>query len=141
MPGYPIDLIHDPETRAILVEFPDIPFAHSVGDSEEEALLNAADALESALEIYLEENRAAPLPSGVAPGQFKVRLPALITAKVLLWNEMQAQGVDKAELARRLGWPLLEVEGLFHLRDAMRIERVEMALAGLGRYLEIGLAA
>ncbi len=141
MLGYPVNLIHDPETQAVMVEFPDIPFAHSVGDDAADALLNAGDALESALEIYLEENRAVPLPSMAMPGQAMVRLPVLLAAKVLLWNEMQAQGIGKAELALRLGAEFPDVEQLLELRNGSKIEHVEAALARLGKYLDIGLAA
>lgn len=141
MLGYPVNLIHDPETGAVMAEFPDIPFAHSVGDDAADALLNAGDALESALEIYLEENSAVPLPSLALAGQAIVRLPVLLAAKVLLWNEMQAQGIGKAELARRLGVEFPDVEQLLELRHGSKIEHVEAALARLGKYLDIGLAA
>lgn len=99
MLNYPVNLIPDEESQSVIVEFPDLPFCHSAGDDEDEALLNARDAIESALEIYFDEKRPVPMPSAPAPGQKAVHLPALITAKVLLWNEMQAQGVRKAELA------------------------------------------
>ena len=141
MLSYPVNLIHDPETHSVMAEFPDVPFAHSAGDNEEEALLNAADALESALEIYLEENRPVPVPSGAAPGRSMVRLPVLVAAKVLLWNEMQCQGVGKAELARRVGCRMPEIERLLDLRHGSKIEQVEAALIRLGKHLEIGLAA
>ncbi len=141
MLSYPVNLIHDPETRSVIVEFPDVPFAHSAGDNEEEALLNAEDALESALEIYFEEKRPVPSPSKSSPGQPWVRLSAMIAVKVLLWNEMLAQQVGKAELARRMGCGLSEVERLLDLRHASKIEHMEAALARLGKYLEIGLAA
>lgn len=41
---YPVTLIPD-DNDTFLVEFPDIPEANSVGDDEQEALLNAEDAL------------------------------------------------------------------------------------------------
>ncbi|MDY0272755.1 MAG: type II toxin-antitoxin system HicB family antitoxin [Advenella sp.] len=46
---YPVTLIPD-DNDTFLVEFPDIPEANSVGEDEQEALLNAEDALEAALE-------------------------------------------------------------------------------------------
>lgn len=98
---YPVTLIPD-DNDTFLVEFPDIPEANSVGDDEQEVLLNAEDALEAALEIYFDEKRPIPMPSKVKKGQSTVILPALVTAKVLLMNEMLDQKVRKAELARRL---------------------------------------
>ena len=141
MLNYPVILIPDEETQSLVVDFPDLPFCHSAGDGEDEALLNARDAIESALEIYFDEKRPVPPPSAAAPGQKTVALPALTTAKVLLWNEMQAQGVRKAELAIRLGWQMPQVEKLLDLRHSSKIELLEAALARLGKRLDVGLAA
>jgi antitoxin HicB len=141
MLAYPAILTPDPETGVILVEFPDIPFCHSVGDEAEEALLNAEDALESALAVYVDEKRAVPWPSAPAAEQVLVPLPVLTAAKVLLWNELLAQGVRKAELARRLGWHLPQVDRLLDLSHRSKIEQIEAALAQLGKRLDVRLAA
>lgn len=135
---YPVTLLPD-SNGTILVGCPDLPEVNSVGDDEQEALLNAQDALESALEIYFDERRSIPLPSTPHPGQPAVVLPALITAKVLLWNEMLAQDVRKAELAQRLGWRMPQVERLLDLRHSSRIEQIEAALAQLNRRLDVSV--
>jgi antitoxin HicB len=140
MLAYPVDLTPD-TNGTFLIGCPDLPEVNSVGDDEDEALLNALDAIESALEIYFDEKRSVPMPSTPAPGQAVVHLPALITAKVLLWNEMLAQGVRKAELAHRLGCQMPQVERLLDLRHSTKIEQVEAALARLGKRLDVGLAA
>ena len=49
MLSYPVKMELDTD-NTYLVTFPDIPEAVSVGDDEDEALLNALDALESAIE-------------------------------------------------------------------------------------------
>ncbi len=87
---YPVTLKPD-DNGTLLVGFPDIPEANSVGDDEQEALLNAEDALEAALEIYFDKKRPIPMPSKVKKDQQAVTLPALATAKVLLMNEMLAR--------------------------------------------------
>ncbi|MDD5320694.1 MAG: type II toxin-antitoxin system HicB family antitoxin [Methylococcales bacterium] len=58
---YPAILEKDPETGTVMVSFPDIPFAHSVGDDEAEALLNAEAALVTAFEICEEKREAIPI--------------------------------------------------------------------------------
>ena len=58
------------------------------GDTQEEALLMAQDALKTALEFYFEDKRAVPVPSKPQRGQKVVELPASLSAKVLLLNEM-----------------------------------------------------
>ncbi len=46
--AYPVIL--ERGEREVLVDFVDIPWAHTIGDDEESALLNAVDCLETAFE-------------------------------------------------------------------------------------------
>jgi antitoxin HicB len=80
---YPVILIPDTNGK-FLVGFPDFPEANSVGNDEADALVQAVDALEVALDMYFEDRRPIPSPSEPAPGQLTVSLPALATAKALL---------------------------------------------------------
>jgi len=52
---YPVILERD-SNNTILVGFPDVPEAHTFGDDEDEALMHAVDALESALSFGAREN-------------------------------------------------------------------------------------
>lgn len=135
---YPFTLTLD-SNRTWFVRFPDIPEALTVGDDEQEAAINAREALEAALEIYFDARRPIPLPSPVLAGQASVTLPALVTSKVFLSNEMIQQGVRKAELARRMGVHMPQVDRLLDVRHASRIDQVESALEQLGRRLEVSL--
>jgi antitoxin HicB len=47
------------------------------------------------------------------------------------------QHVTKAELARRMGQPKQQVERLFDLRRASRMDQIERAFAALGKRLAI----
>lgn len=136
---YPYILTLD-TNRTWLVQFPDIPEALTVGDDEQEAAINAQEALEAALEIYFDARRPIPMPSMPAKGQASVTLPALVTSKVFLSNEMILQGVRKAELARRMGVHMPQVDRLLNVRHASRIEQVESALQQLGRRLDVSIA-
>ncbi len=77
---YPVKLELD-TNNTYLVTFPDVPEAVSVGDDADEALVNALDALESAIEIYFDEKREMPPPSKPKKGQPVVTLPALVVSK------------------------------------------------------------
>jgi antitoxin HicB len=138
MLSYPITLTRD-SNGTYLVGFPDFPEANSVGDNEADAVKNAVDALETALTIYFDEQRAVPLPSTPSRGQFVVTLPALETAKVLLWNEMVFQNISKTALARILDVHIPQVDRLFDLRHSSKIEFVEQAAKGLGKTLVVSL--
>ena len=138
MLDYPVTLEHDETSGTVLVQFVDIPWCHSVGDDEDEALLNAVDALETALEIYVEERRPLPVPSP-AEGRPVVRPCALEGVKLAIHQAMIEQGVRKAELARRTGWHMPQVERLLDLRHASRMEQIEAAARALGKTVEIRL--
>ena len=95
---YPVTLKRDPD-GGFVATFKDIPEAITQGETETEALAAAKDALETALDFYVEDNRAVPLPSKAKPRQPVVELPASLSAKILLLNEMIQQHVRPAELA------------------------------------------
>jgi antitoxin HicB len=123
-----------------VVTFPDMPEAITQGEDVEDALMHAADALESALDFYFEARRPVPLPSEPKRGQKLVELPVSIAAKVLLLNEMLRQKVRPAELARRIGTTPQEVSRLTNIRHTTRIDRIDAALRALGKRLIVDAA-
>ncbi len=135
---YPVDLRKD--GKFVIATFPDIPEAITQGRTREEALAHAKDALESAMEFYFEDRRRVPPPSKAKPGQAVVTLPASMSAKILLLNEMLRQKVRPAELARRIGTTPQEVNRLTNIRHTSRIDGVDVALKALGKQLVVKLA-
>ena len=120
-----------------MVTFPDVPEAITQGEDEEEALLYAVDALETALSFYVDARKNLPLASRPKRGQRTVRPSALEGAKLGVYQAMTEQGIKKAELARRLGWHMPQVDRLFDLRHASRLDQIEAAARVLGRRLEV----
>jgi antitoxin HicB len=138
MLAYPVELI--PDGKFLMVTFPDIPEANSQGDSAREALEMAKDALESAIDWYIEEGKPIPAPSKPKRGQCVVELPASYAAKILLLNEMVLQKVRPSELARRMKVTPQEVNRLLNVRHATKIDSIASALKALGKTLEIRAA-
>lgn len=134
---YPVTLTRDEVDGGFVVTFVDIPEAITQGDTEAEALAAAKDALESALDFYFEDKRAVPTPSKAKRGQNVIELPASLSAKVLLLNEMVTQHVRPAELARRLNTTPQEVNRLTNVRHTTRIDGIAAALQALGKHLDI----
>lgn len=135
---YPIVL--EPDTNGtFLIDFVDFPHAHSVAESEADAPREALDALETALQGYFERRIQIPLPSRAQPGQLTVTLPALSEAKVLLWNEMFKQKLRKADLARLLNVHTPQIDRLFDLHHASKLDFVEQAAKALGKTLAVAL--
>ena len=125
------------EEGGFVVTFPDVPEAITQGESVEDAMLHAADALTSALDFYIEDDEPIPTPSKPKRGQYLVELPASYAAKILLLNEMAAQKVRPAELARRLQVTPQEVTRLIDVRHTSRIDGIAVALKALGKTMEI----
>lgn len=132
---YPIDV--KPDGKLFLVTFPDIPEAITHGKSVQEAKEAAMNALETALDFYVENSRVVPDPSRIKRGQEFVELPASAAAKVLLLNEMIRQRVRPAELARRLQTSPQEVNRLTNIHHTSRIDGIAGAMKALGKTLEI----
>jgi len=128
---YPVVLT--PESNGtLLVTFPDVPEAVTFGDTEDEALMQAVDALETGLSFYVEARKPLPVASKPKKGQKTVRPAALECAKLGVYQRMLEQDIKKTELARRLGWHLPQIERLFNLRHASRFEQIEAAARVLG---------
>ena len=81
---YPVTLTPDKAGGGFVVTFVDIPEAITQGDTLPEAMAAAREALEIALDFYLENKRAVPLPSKPKHGQPVVELPASLSAKLQL---------------------------------------------------------
>ena len=132
---YPVTLAPDGDT--LLVTFTDVPEAITFGVDEDEALLNAVDALETGLSFYVDARMSLPAVSQPAVGQKTVRPSALECAKLGVYQAMTEQGIKKAELARRLGWHMPQVDRLFDLRHASKLDQIEAAAIVLGRHIEV----
>jgi antitoxin HicB len=133
---FPVNLTRESE-GGYTVTFPDIPEAISCGTGIEDALDHAKDALESAMDFYFDDKRPVPAPSKPKRGQHTVELPASVSAKVILLNEMACQKVRPAELARRLKVRPQEVTRLIDLRHSTKIDGIAGALKALGKTLDM----
>ena len=76
-----------------------------------------------------------PLPGPTAAPT--VELPIQTSLKVLLYRAMRERDVRKANLAQRLGWKAPQVDRLFDLRHASRLDQLEAAFAALGKRIDV----
>ena len=75
-----------------------------------------------------------PVPS---QGETRVSLPTLTAVKVILYQGMRDQDVGKAELARRLGWHLPQVDRVLDVNHHSRLDQMDIALGAIGLRLEV----
>jgi antitoxin HicB len=137
---YPAVFEADTDGPGYVVKFRDIPEAITQGDDDAEAMAMAEEVLISSIEFYLENKRLIPAASKTRRGERLVPLPANISAKVLLLNEMLTQNVGTSELARRMGTIPQNVTRLIDVRHTSKLESIEQAIRALGKHLELTLA-
>ena len=65
MYNYPVAIEYGDENTAFGVVVPDVPGCFSAGDTLDEALENAAEAIEAHLELLAEDGEVAPEPNSV----------------------------------------------------------------------------
>ncbi len=135
---YPVTLTNDGAN--LLVTFKDIPEAITFGKNEEEALENAIDALETGLSFYVDARKPLPRPSKAKRRQKIIAPSALESAKLGVYQAMMDQGIKKAELARRLGWHMPQIDRLFDLKHSSKFDQIEAAATVLGCHIEITVA-
>lgn len=131
--NYAVRLTHDLKTDSWEVSCRDLPLLHSVGDTVEEVLAEAADGLVAAISLEMDARRPIPLASDAQQGEYIVSVPVLVAMKAALYNAMIETGTRKADLARQLGVNGPQVDRLLDVEHSSKVEKVELALAQLGR--------
>jgi antitoxin HicB len=137
---YPVNVERD-KAGYFLVTFPDFPEAGTDGETLEEALAEATDCLAEAVAGRIARAENIPKVSRKQKGQYAIPIPAHIAAKAALYLAMKETGIDKAELARRLGGDIKEVRRLLDPKQPAEIQRIEEALAAIGQELVVGIQA
>ena len=136
MLAYPIVLEQD--DGAVLATSPDFPELTTFGYDREEAVIRAVEAIEEAIAARIHDRKDIPRPS---PGASYAILPTLTSVKVMLYQGMRDQGITKAELARRLGWHLPQVDRVLDVQHRSWLDQMDAALGAIGRQLHVRAAA
>jgi len=123
----------------ILVEFVDFPRVSTDGRDQHEAFEEAMDALGSDLSIRLSRREEIPVPSLAKRGQRLVPVPLWLAPKLALYLATRDQQVNNSELARRLGVHERVVRRMLDPRHATRTEKIQAALAALGKQMTVAV--
>ena len=133
---YPVTLTRD-ANDTILATFPDVPEAITWGDTPKKALRHAVDALATVIEAFMKDRRDIPEPS--TTGRYFVELPPLMSAKVDLYRTMRESNVGKADLGKRLGWHLPQVDRLLAMRHGSQLDQLDRAFGALGKRIVVSI--
>jgi antitoxin HicB len=117
-----------------LVTFDDLPEALTGGRTREEALHNAADALEEAVLAYLARGRPIPAPRAAAEGEELIVLDVVTAARAALAEVMRTNGISNAALARGVGRSEGAVRRLVDGTTGVKIDTVLQALAATAAF-------
>lgn len=134
---YPVTIVPD-DNDTFLVTFPDVPGAITYGDTIAEALAHAPAALSAILETHIKDRQPIPAPSA-RRSKYRVTVPALVEAKVRLYEAMRAAKVTKAELGRRLDCHGPQIDRLLAMRHGSQLDQLEAAFGALGKRLVLGV--
>ena len=137
MLDYPVSLEAD-DNDTVLVTAPDFPELTTFGEDRDEAIARAVDAFEEVIAARMHDREDIPRPSA---GEVHVTLPTLTAVKVMLYQGMRDQGIGKAELARRLGWHMPQVDRVLDVNHRSRLDQMDAALGAIGRRLQVTVAA
>ncbi|WP_126174532.1 type II toxin-antitoxin system HicB family antitoxin [Altericroceibacterium xinjiangense] len=134
MLNYPVDLTPD-DNGTVMARIAGLPGA-THGHTEDEALANAADLLESMLMAYILDREEIPAPEA-ADGRPTVSPSLLGRLKLALYDAMRARGWRKADLARAMGLNPRQVDRLLDLEHGSTVAQLERALAACGLTVSI----
>jgi len=133
--GYPVILQPD-DNNTLLVSARSLPRVVTFGETREQALHYAVDAIETAIAGMIDDEVDVPAPQTRQKGDF-VPLPLLTAFKIQLYRELRAAETTRSELARRLGWPRRQIDDLFRLDHATSVDQIEAAFRALNRDVTI----
>jgi antitoxin HicB len=141
MLAYPIKMTPD-DNDTFLVTCPAFPEVTTFGRNETEAQHAALGAIEEAIAARISHGEPMPPPAPAAensPGRNSlwVKLPAMTSLKVQLYIVLRESGTTRAQLSRRLGWHREQVDRLFRLDHASRLDRIEAAFKALQREVDV----
>ncbi len=131
---YPIEMTPD-ENGTVLVTCPALPEVTTFGANEADARHHAIGAIEEALAARIADGREIPEPRS----KTGVVMSMQTGIKVKLYNALRAERITRAELSRRLHWKREQVDRLFRLGHATRLDQFDAAFAALGRRVSISI--
>jgi antitoxin HicB len=122
----------DHDSDAWQIGFRDFPEQRAACYKREDVELEAQEGLLTAIAVAMDEGREIPASSPRQAEELAVHLPVLVRLKLELHNIMLANGIAKADLARRLGFNGGQMDRLLDVSYASKVEALEQALYLLG---------
>jgi antitoxin HicB len=127
------------EEGGYVVTCRDLPEVITQGEDVQDALAQAADAMEEAFAARMDDGLNFPAPSPPASAGVPGLTPARDVVKAALYLAMREAGISQADLAERLGVDEKEVRRMLDPLHGTKLPRLAQAVQVLGRELRIEL--
>jgi len=122
-----------------IAQFHDVPDALTEGVTREDALANAADALEVALLGRMKDGDA--LPKSTSRVGTPVHLSAQASAKLAFYAAFRQSGLTQSALARKIDKDEAEVRRMLDPYHATKLPALDEALHALGQRFVVSVEA
>jgi len=96
---YAVKLTPDKRDGGYVVTCRDLPEVITQGDTFEEAVTEAADALEEAVAGRIDDRRDIPMPTAKKRGERTVSVPPSMALKAAVYLAVRDAGISNSELA------------------------------------------
>ena len=135
---FPVLLTHADE-GGFIVSCRDIPEVITQGEDAQDALNQAADAMEEAFAARIAGGLDIPHPSKARRNEKTVAPPIEIVIKAALYVTMKEAGVSKVELARRMGVDEKSIRRMLDPHYVSKLPGITDAISKLGMKLRIDI--
>lgn len=127
----------DREGKDFVVSVRDLPEVVTAGDSQEQALDLAADAIDVIMQMRMEDGEDLPAPTPLRNGEHAVSPPAPTAAKAALYTAWRETGITKVELAARLGAAENQARRLLDAKHPSTLAALDKAARAMGYQLVV----
>jgi antitoxin HicB len=135
--SYPARFLPEENGKGFYVRFADFPEALTGGDDVEDTFTQASDCLAEAVAGRIARGEEIPHPSRPRRGEHFIPLQLEIAPKLALYLAMRQQKLTNTALARRLGVSETVVRRMLNPRHTTKPDRIEAALAVLGKRIVV----
>jgi antitoxin HicB len=137
-------LLERDDNGTFLITCPILPEVTTFAEGEADWHQHAQDAIEEAIAARMNSWIDVPLPDGsqlFGRGESLthrvVELSLQTELKLMLFRSCKRAGISRADLARRLSWHREQVDRLFRLDHASRIDQIDAAVRAIGKTFDV----
>ena len=138
--SFPARFSRDKHDGGYVITFRDVPEAITQGESLDDCFEQGAGAVQAALEARMLSGIDIPNATQPRRGERLVAVPIQTALKAALYIELRRTGTTRVALARRLHIDEKEARRMLDPHHPTKADRLERALAILGKHVELHVA-